>query len=127
VLKRIGREILSAQRADGGWAPLPTLASDAWATGLTLFALHEVGGIAGSAGRYRRGVDFLLRTQFADGSWRVPSRTWPLQPHFDSGFPHGRDQWISAGGTAWATIALLNEIEPVTRGESFPTAQMLMA
>jgi mono/diheme cytochrome c family protein len=126
-MKKFVREILSAQRADGGWPPLPTLASDAWATGLTLFVLHEVGGITARDERYRRGVDFLLRTQFADGSWWVPTRTWPLQPHFDSGFPHGRDQWISAGGTAWAAIALMNEIEPTAKQESFPTAQGLMA
>jgi hypothetical protein len=29
-----------------------------------------------------------------------------LQPYFDAGFPHGFDQWISAAGTSWATIAL---------------------
>ncbi len=126
-LTKIVREVQSMQRADGGWAPLPTLPSDAWATGLTLFVLHEVGGLAAKDERYRRGVDFLLRTQFSDGSWWVPTRTWPLQPHFDSGFPHGKDQWISAGGTAWAVIALLNEIEPVASRERFPTAQVLMA
>lgn len=126
-LKKIVREILSAQRADGGWAPLPTLESDAWATGLTLFVLHEVGGLAATDERYRRGVDFLLRTQFTDGSWWVPSRTWPLQPHFDSGFPHGRDQWISAGGTAWAALALMNQLEPTAGRAGFPTAQALMA
>lgn len=126
-LKKIVREILSTQRADGGWAPLPTLESDAWATGLTLFVLHEVGGLAATDERYHRGVDFLLRTQFADGSWRVPSRTWPLQPHFDSGFPHGRDQWISAGGTAWAALALMNQLEPTAGRAGFPTAQALMA
>ncbi len=126
-LKRHVRELLASQSADGGWAPLPGLASDAWATGMTLFVLHEVGGIAADDEHYRRGVDFLLRTQFADGSWFVASRTWPFQPHFDSGFPHGKDQWISAGGTAWAVIALLNEIEPVAKRESFPSAQVLMA
>jgi ankyrin repeat protein len=121
------REVLSAQRADGGWAGFPAIPSDAFATGLTLFVLHEVGGLGVNEEPYRRGVEFLLRTQFEDGSWRVPSRTWPLQPHFDSGFPHGRDQWISSAGTAWATIALLNEIEPVAPRESLPTAQVLMA
>jgi len=126
-LKNIVREILATQQAEGGWAPLPTLGSDAWATGLTLFVLHEVGGVPASDERYRRGVDFLLRTQSADGSWWVPSRTWPLQPHFDSGFPHGRDQWISAGGTAWAAIALMNELEPTAGRAGFPTAQALMA
>jgi Planctomycete cytochrome C len=126
-LKKIVREVLSSQRADGGWAPLPTLPSDAWATGLTLFVLHEVGGLAVNDERYRRGVDFLLRTQFTDGSWWVTTRTWPLQPHFNSNFPHGKDQWISAAATAWAAIALLNEIEPTTQHESFPSAQTLMA
>jgi hypothetical protein len=29
-----------------------------------------------------------------------------FQPYFDSGFPHGFDQWISAAGTSWATLAL---------------------
>jgi hypothetical protein len=24
----------------------------------------------------------------------------------DNGFPHGVDQWISAAGTSWATMAL---------------------
>jgi hypothetical protein len=72
-------------------------------------------------------VEFLLRTQFADGSWWVKSRTWPFQPHFDSGFPHGKDQWISAGGTAWAAMALLLTIEPTSSKSSFPTAQQLIA
>ncbi len=126
-LKKIVREILATQRADGGWAPLPTLGSDAWATGLTLFVLHEVGGVPAGDERYRRGADFLLRTQFADGSWWVPTRTWPLQPHFDSGFPHGKDQWISAGATAWAALALMNELEPAAGRAGFPTAQALMA
>jgi len=29
-----------------------------------------------------------------------------FQPYFDAGFPHGFDQWISAAGTNWATMAL---------------------
>lgn len=121
------RKLLAMQRPDGGWAALPGLESDAWATGHTLAALHEVGGIPAHNSAYQRGVEFLLRTQFEDGSWLVKSRTWPFQPHFDSGFPHGKDQWISAGGTAWAVIALLNTIDPVKRPDEFPTAQMLIA
>jgi ankyrin repeat protein len=121
------RELLALQRPDGGWAPLPGVESDAWATGHTLAALQEVGGLSATDAVYQRGVAFLLRTQFPDGSWLVKSRTWPFQPHFDSGFPHGKDQWISAGGTAWAAIALLNTIQPIADPESFPTAQALIA
>jgi len=29
-----------------------------------------------------------------------------FQPYFESGFPHGKDQWISVAGTNWATMAL---------------------
>ena len=55
---------------------------------------------------YKRGVQFLLNTQFADGSWFVKSRAIPLQPHFESGFPFGGDQFISAAGSNWAARAL---------------------
>ena len=55
---------------------------------------------------YQRGVRYLLDTQLADGSWRVRTRTLPTQIHFESGFPHGEHQFISAAGTHWATQAL---------------------
>ena len=58
------------------------------------------------AKQYRQGMAFLLRTQLGDGSWRVRTRSSPLQPLKESGFPHGRDQWISAAATAWASMAL---------------------
>ena len=29
-----------------------------------------------------------------------------IQPYFESGFPHGHDQWISQAGTSWAAMAL---------------------
>jgi hypothetical protein len=55
---------------------------------------------------YRRGVNYLLRTQLADGSWHVTSRAPKFQPYFQSGFPHDHDQWISSAATAWGAIAL---------------------
>ena len=107
TLRRLEKRILSAQKPDGGWAQLRGLESDAWATGQALVALHSAGNLATSDAAYQRGIEFLLRTQFADGSWFVRSRTWPFQPYFDSRFPHGKDQWISAAGSTWATLALL--------------------
>ncbi len=118
--------LAAAQRSDGGWASLQTLASDAWATGTTLVALHKA-GVPVTAPAYQRGLNFLLRTQFDDGSWWVRSRAWPFQPHFDSQFPHGKDQWISAGATAWATIALLHTLPPQSAAASAPTGQKLIA
>lgn len=106
-------QLIATQRPDGGWAQLPGLDSDAWATGLALYALHEAAAMPVTDPVYQRGVAYLLRTQFEDGSWWVRSRVWPFQPHFDGQFPHGKDQWISQGGTAWATLALLLTLEPV--------------
>jgi N-acyl-D-amino-acid deacylase len=93
------------QRADGGWAQLPALESDAYATGQALVALNAAGESLTSAPS-QQGLDFLLRTQFPDGSWLVRTRSYPVQPPKDSGFPHGRHQWISAAGTSWAAMAL---------------------
>lgn len=118
--------LIQTQGRDGGWTQVSGLPPDAWATGSALVALRKA-GIAPSHAAYRSGVDFLLRTQFEDGSWWVRSRTWPTQAHFDSKFPHGKDQWISAAGTAWAVIAMLQTIEPTARPESLPNAQQLIA
>ena len=53
----------AVQREDGGWAQLPTSKSDAYATGMALFALNQGGGVAVTDPAYRRGVAFLLETQ----------------------------------------------------------------
>ena len=102
------------QQPDGGWSQLPHLHSDAWATGQSLVALRVAGRVPANDPVFQRGIDYLLRMQFDDGSWYVQGRAWPFQPPFDSGFPFGRDQWISAGATAWAVMALLLEVEPTT-------------
>lgn len=105
IRKSIG-DLLRAQRADGGWAQIGSLESDAYATGQALVALRQAGGVSLSDPAYKRGIEFLLKTQLEDGSWYVKSRAIPLQPYFESGFPHGPDQWISAAATNWAAMAL---------------------
>ena len=86
--------------------------SDAYATGLSLFALVESASIGPEDAAYVNGRDFLLRHAKQDGSWHVESRSFKFQPYFESGFPHGDDQWISAAATGWATLALLKELRP---------------
>lgn len=105
ALQKARRELLVHQRADGGWADRSTLPSSPYATGLSLVAL-QTAGMPVEDPVYQRGVQFLLRTQQEDGSWYVRTRALGFQPYFDSGFPHGYDQWISAAGTSWATMAL---------------------
>lgn len=110
IIKKAARELLSEQRADGGWSQLRTLESDAYATGQALVALSQAAGITAQDSAYRRGIAFLLKNQLEDGSWYVRSRAVPLQPYFEGGFPHGHDQWISAAGTNWASMALANAL-----------------
>jgi ankyrin repeat protein len=105
VLKSATRDLVSTQRADGGWAQLPSLGSDAYSTGSALVALHQA-GMSVTSTPYRRGVQYLLKTQHADGSWLVKTRAHRTQVYFESGFPHGIHQFISAAGTHWATQAL---------------------
>ena len=40
-------------------------------------------------------------------SWLVRTRSPSFQPYFDSDFPHGYDQFISAAATNWAVMALM--------------------
>jgi hypothetical protein len=42
-----------------------------------------------------------------DGTWLVKSRSHPFQTYFESGFPHGPDQFISVAASGWATAALV--------------------
>jgi hypothetical protein len=106
VVAAAATDLLAVQREDGGWAQMAAMGSDAYATGQALVALRESGAIAADAPAYRRGLAYLLRTQIDDGSWVVESRAVPIQAYFESGFPYGVNQWISAAATAWATTAL---------------------
>jgi ankyrin repeat protein len=114
-IARATADIVKAQKADGGWAQFTGPCqfgpgydrSDAYATGESLYALFVGGGIKPTDPAYRRGVDYLLRTQDVDGSWFVNKRAVPANNYFDTGFPHGESQYISYCGTCWATMALM--------------------
>jgi hypothetical protein len=125
-MKPYAEKLIALQNADGSWSQFPSLEGDAWATGSALVALHKA-GVSTSHAAYVRGVTFLLLTQFDDGSWWVPTHSLPTQVYFDGGFPHGRDQWISAAGTAWAMIALLETLKPTVSPTHVSNAQQLIA
>jgi ankyrin repeat protein len=102
-------DVVRRQRPDGGWSQLDSLPTDAYATGMSLYALHEA-GLSASDPVYRRGIEFLLNNQYANGAWLVKSRAYPVQPYFESGFPFGQHQWISAAGSSWASLAIAHTL-----------------
>ena len=110
LIEQAARDLVALQRADGGWGQRDEMASDAYATGQTLYALLESGTVTASSEAVRRGTNYLLSTQRADGSWYVRSRSPKFQPYFEGGFPYGPDQWISSMATSWATTALASSI-----------------
>jgi ankyrin repeat protein len=115
IIQKAAKELASTQRSDGGWAGLPHLDSDAYATGLALVALHDGANLPVTDPGYQRGIRYLLRTQLDDGSWHVKSRAHGFQPYFESGYPHDHDQWISNMGAGWATMALSYALKPARR------------
>jgi hypothetical protein len=106
VLQSAAHDLAASQRPDGGFAQLDSMEPDAYATGTALVALHLAGGLATDAPVYQRGLAFLLKTQRADGTWLVRSRSRPFQLYFETGFPHGKDQFISSAASSWAATAL---------------------
>jgi len=118
AIREEAKSLAALQRADGGWSQLPAMATDAYATGEALFALGSAGRVAVGEPVYRKGLEYLLSTQAGDGSWHVRSRSIWLQPYFESGFPYGRDQFISTAGTAWATLAMTLAAESAKQSRS---------
>ena len=108
-LDMVAREWIARQSADGGWSQLPHLKTDAYATGITLYAMYEA-GIPVTDEAYKKGVAYLLKNQYRDGSWFVKTRSFPVQPQFESGYPFGYNQWISSAGASWASLAIANTL-----------------
>lgn len=113
ILELAAQDLIKLQRDDGGWGQLPELASDAYASGSALFSLHVSNLVDLDSNTYLRGIQFLLKTQLPDGSWHIKTRASPIQKYYESGFPHGEDQFISCTGTAWAVLALLKAMPMV--------------
>jgi len=111
AIEKAARGLLAMQLKDGGWSQLPAMPSDAYATGLALWSQYE-GGVPVTQSTYQAGLRYLLDTQAADGTWHVKTRSLPVQPYFESGYPYGHDQWISAAGAAYATMAIAAAVEP---------------
>jgi len=115
------RDLTAMQKPNGGWPQLPSYEPDAYSTGEALVALKQAGDFG--ANNYISGIRFLLSTQVKDGTWRV--RTRMISPaeispkYFRTGFPYGKDEFISYAGTCWAVMALLTAL-PTTSVKAEP-------
>jgi N-acyl-D-amino-acid deacylase len=107
LIENAACELIRRQRDDGGWSQDDDMESDAYATATVLDALLRDRKLNVEHISVRHGIAYLLESQLPDGTWRVTSRAKPFQEYFESGFPHGSDQFISIAATSWSALALL--------------------
>ena len=91
---------LNRQRSDGGFAQLADRASDAYATGQSLYVLSML-GVPHDRPEIQRAVDFLVTTQRADGSWEMVRRGHEEFTPSENLVP------ITYFGSAWGTLGLM--------------------
>lgn len=115
-------DLMALRHPDGGWPQIPGYASDAYSTGEALVALREA-GVGRNDAAVQRAVTFLSSTQAPDGSWHVRTRmVSPADvspPYFHTGFPYGKDEYLSFTGTCWAVMGLVSALpSPILGGMS---------
>jgi hypothetical protein len=88
------QRIIGLQNADGGWSQKPEMASDAYATGQSMYALIEA-GLPVDDPVFSKARSFLVSSQQTDGSWVMTSSAKNLAP-------------ITFAGTAWAAMGLMS-------------------
>ncbi len=106
VVRATAAKLIKSQRSNGGWSQTPDMESDTYATATVLVALLRGDEFTAETPVVRRGIQYLLDTQLDDGTWHVVTRAKGFQEYFESGFPHGKDQFISIAASSWATLAL---------------------
>ena len=111
-------QILAAQQSDGGWGWLWADKSDAFGTGLALYALAE-SGVPSSHPAIERAWKFLIETQTDAGSWIVNGTKTPNKDklHAMSSF------W----GSTWALLglskSLLDSVMKTATASTLPAVQ----
>lgn len=98
-------QILGAQHSDGGWGWLWVDKSDAFGTGVSVYALSQA-GVPSSDAAIQKAWRFLIETQTENGSWIVngTKKGTKDKPHPFSSF------W----GSSWALLGLSHSL-PATK------------
>lgn len=107
--QKLSTQLQKQQKPNGGWSQTDKLKADPYATATVLYALAE-SECDPSEPVFQKGIDFLIDCQHKDGSWSVKSRSKPFQEYFETGYPHGKDQFISTTTACWAVIALTKSL-----------------
>jgi len=97
------KDLLKRQHPDGGWGPTQELPSDAYASGMALYAL-SLAGVRNNSAQIVRARTFLITNQRPDGSWLMIPRAHPGQAPFKNPSP------IIYFGSSWAMLGLLRSL-----------------
>ncbi len=101
--ERARQELINRQRADGGWGWLSNEESDAFGTGVALYALAR-DGMSSDDQQIAQGRLFLANSQQADGSWAVKGTKKDKRTRVEPTATY----W----GTCWAVIGLAETLPP---------------
>ena len=105
-IRRSTQALIAEQRQDGGWAQLPALESDAYATGQALVALHTAGHpVSSSDGPARR-------RRFCCG------RNFPMAPGSSA---RARSLCNRRGTAAFRTASISGSLPPGPVGRRWPS------
>jgi hypothetical protein len=96
-VQNLVKQLLAAQKDDGGWSQTKKLGSDALGTGQALVALTTA-GVTAQEPAVAKAWAYLIKNQKPDGSWSVASRAY--EPH----------EFSSYMGTAWTTLGLVRTL-----------------
>lgn len=101
--QKIAERLIALQRPDGSWRQIEKMEGDVFATGESLYALM-VSGVQIPPQVISNAVEFLVKTQKADGSWGMKTRPVLAKP--DDPLKEGT-QMITYMGSAWGTLGLI--------------------
>lgn len=95
------KKLLNMQKKDGGWGWLSEEPSDAFGTGLAIYALQR-DGLNAQHPSITSGIKFLVDAQNADGSWSVKGTK--------QGHRERTTKTASYWGTCWAVIGMMETL-----------------